>query len=82
MTPNQKVRLDFSATMAYQYSKSPALSTFDPFKYAYFANPYEKPYNADGSYCTDETYYTLGKYNYEKQVERKCPTVVIILCGK
>ena len=73
MTPNQKVRLDFSATMAYQYSKSPALSTFDPFKYAYFANPYEKPYNADGSYCTDETYYTLGKYNYEKTSRKKVP---------
>lgn len=73
MTPNQKVRLDFSATMAYQYSKSPALSTFDPFTYAYFANPYEKPYNADGSYCTDETYYTLGKYNYEKTSRKKVP---------
>ena len=39
MTPNQKVRLDFGASMSYQDSKSPALSTFDPFQYAYFANP-------------------------------------------
>ena len=37
MTPNQKVRLDFGASMSYQDSKSPALSTFDPFQYAYFA---------------------------------------------
>ncbi len=28
----------------------------DPFKYAVFANPYEKPYNADGSYASDMTY--------------------------
>lgn len=36
----------------------------DPFKYAIFANPYEKPYNADGSYASDMTYreipYTVG----------------------
>ena len=73
MTPNQKVRLDFGASMSYQDSKSPALSTFDPFQYAYFANPYEKPYNTDGSYCTDETYYTLGKYNYETTSRKKVP---------
>ncbi|TKC62437.1 SusC/RagA family TonB-linked outer membrane protein [Pedobacter hiemivivus] len=36
----------------------------DPFKYAVFANPYEKPYNVDGSYAADMTYreipYTIG----------------------
>ncbi|NML23890.1 SusC/RagA family TonB-linked outer membrane protein [Pseudoflavitalea sp. G-6-1-2] len=36
----------------------------DPFRYAVFANPYEKPYNADGSYASDNTYraipYTVG----------------------
>ncbi|SMC66426.1 SusC/RagA family TonB-linked outer membrane protein [Pedobacter nyackensis] len=36
----------------------------DPFKYAVFANPYEKPYNDDGSYAADMTYrsipYTVG----------------------
>lgn len=36
----------------------------DPFKYAVFANPYEKPYNEDGSYAPDMTYraipYTVG----------------------
>lgn len=36
----------------------------DPFKYAVFANPYEKPYNEDGSYTADMTYraipYTVG----------------------
>ncbi len=34
----------------------------DPFEYATFANPYEKPYNDDGSYDADETY--TGIYNY------------------
>ena len=43
--------------------KAPALESVDPFKYAYFANPYESPYNADGSYRADETYYSLGEYN-------------------
>ena len=36
----------------------------DPFKYAVFANPYERPYNDDGSYAIDRTYrsipYTVG----------------------
>lgn len=39
-------------------------SVLDPFKYAVFANPYEKPYNADGTYASDMTYreipYTVG----------------------
>ncbi len=28
---------------------------YDPFEYATFANPYEKPYNEDGSYAYDRT---------------------------
>ena len=35
----------------------------DPFQYAYFANPYEKPYNEDGSYRPDYTYYNLNQIN-------------------
>lgn len=31
-------------------------SLIDPYEYAVFANPYEKPYNADGSYAYDQTY--------------------------
>jgi TonB-linked SusC/RagA family outer membrane protein len=34
-------------------------SQLDPFKYAVFANPYEKPYNADGSYAADMSYRNL-----------------------
>ncbi|MBO9635990.1 MAG: SusC/RagA family TonB-linked outer membrane protein [Chitinophagaceae bacterium] len=33
-------------------------SAIDPFTYASFANPYEKPFNADGSYASDLTYVT------------------------
>ncbi len=33
-------------------------SVVDPFTYASFANPYEKPFNADGSYAPDLTYVT------------------------
>ena len=33
------------------------------FKYAYFANPYERPYNDDGSYRADETYFSLSEIN-------------------
>ncbi len=31
-------------------------SAIDPFRYAVFANTYEKPYNEDGSYAWDATY--------------------------
>ena len=31
----------------------------DPFTYAVFANPYEKPFNEDGSYAVDETYHNV-----------------------
>lgn len=40
----------------------------DPFQYAIFANPYEKPYNEDGSYAYDRSYqngWYLGDGNYE-----------------
>jgi TonB-linked SusC/RagA family outer membrane protein len=36
-------------------------SSIDPFKYAIYANPYEKAFNADGSYASDETYLTLER---------------------
>lgn len=62
MKPNKRVKLAFTADMAIQHSNSPSLSV-DPFKYAYFANPYEKVYNEDGSYAADNTYYNLTHAN-------------------
>lgn len=63
MTPNSTIRLDFGLDMSMQGSKSPNLSSVDPFHYAYYANPYEAPYNADGSYRADETWHNLGIIN-------------------
>lgn len=53
--------------MAIQESTSPSLNV-DPFKYAYFANPYERIYNEDGSYAADNTYYSITHANgaYDK----------------
>ena len=63
MTPNKVVKLDFGLDFSMQGSKSPNLSSVDPFHYAYYANPYESPYSADGSYRADETWYNLGLIN-------------------
>jgi hypothetical protein len=56
------VKLGFQLEMGWQTSNSPSLNT-SPFTYAYFANPYEKPYNADGSYAADNTYYSIRSAN-------------------
>lgn len=62
-TPNDK--LMYSAQVDFSYLKAKAPSTFvDMFTYAYFANPYEKPYNDDGSYRADDTYYSLASANH------------------
>ncbi len=57
---NFGIQTDFS----YQKALSPS-NNVDMFEYAYFANPYEQLYNADGSYKADETYFTLGEANGE-----------------
>ncbi len=62
MRPNERLKIGLSLDMSMQRSLSPALFV-DPFKYAYFANPYERPYNADGSYSSDETFYALRASN-------------------
>jgi TonB-linked SusC/RagA family outer membrane protein len=62
MKPNKRVSIGLSADMSMQVSNSPSLNV-DPFQYAYFANPYEKPYNEDGSYAGDQTYFSLGQIN-------------------
>ena len=55
--PSEKVSLNFDASFNYMKATASALS-FDIFKYSYFANPYEKPYNEDGSYAADNTYFS------------------------
>lgn len=58
--PNERLHLQLGFDMAKQRSTGPAA---EPFIYAYFANPYERPYNEDGSYRADYTYYKLSKVN-------------------
>lgn len=70
MKPNKRVKLGFSADLSMQKSESPSLNV-DPFKYAYFANPYERVYNEDGSYAADQTFYALTHIN--GSYERKLP---------
>ncbi len=62
MTPGDRVRLDVGVDASRQQSRSPD-SSVNPFTYAYFANPYERAYNDDGSYGSDNTFFSLGYYN-------------------
>lgn len=60
--PNKKISYGLIADLSYQKSVAPSSNT-DMFTYAYFANPYEKVFNDDGSYAADNTYYTLSNTN-------------------
>ena len=62
LTPTDWAHIDVGMEAARQESKMP-YSTVDPFYYAFFSNPYERAYNADGSYAADNTWFTLGYYN-------------------
>lgn len=62
-TPKQRMKIDTGLELSHQGSSSPELTSVDPFTYAYYANPYEKPFNADGSYRTDYTYNSLPTVN-------------------
>ncbi len=55
---NMMFAIDLSKQKSNSYS-----SVINPFQYAYFANPYEKVYNEDGSYRPDRTYYNLQSIN-------------------
>ena len=58
-----RLKLNLGVDMSHQDSRSPNLTSVDPFAYAYYANPYEKPYNEDGSYRNDLTYGNLSAIN-------------------
>lgn len=60
--PNKKISFNVISDFSFQKTTSPS-NNVNLFNYAYFANPYEKPYNADGSYAPDHTYFLLGKAN-------------------
>ena len=60
--PSKRVKLGIGVRVSNLISKSPSMNV-DPFKYAYFANPYERPYNEDGSFRPDMTYFNLTAIN-------------------
>ena len=62
LKPHKKLKIGIQMDFGMQTSRGSSMS-FDVFKYAYFANPYEKPYNSDGSYAADNTYYTFTNAN-------------------
>lgn len=62
LTPNKKLSIGFITDLSYQTSKGPSTSQ-NLFEYAYFANPYEHPYNADGSYRADDTFFNVKQLN-------------------
>ena len=62
MNPSARLNLGFGIDLSKQKSDSYSM-TVDPFKYAYFANPYETLYNSDGSYRSDRTYFNLAGIN-------------------
>ncbi|MDR2282215.1 MAG: TonB-dependent receptor, partial [Sphingobacterium sp.] len=62
ITPNDRLSIGLNTDLAAQTSKEPSVGE-DLFKYAYFANPYERPYNSDGSYRGDRTFYSLKEHN-------------------
>lgn len=61
-TPSSKLSFGFITDLSYQTSKGPSTSQ-NLFEYAYYANPYEKPFNPDGSYRADNTYFNMKLLN-------------------
>ncbi|NOU59608.1 SusC/RagA family TonB-linked outer membrane protein [Marinifilum caeruleilacunae] len=61
---NKKLRIYFDLNTSLRKDRTSA-SVVDPLRYATFANPYEKPYNDDGSYAYDRTY----NYYYSRMKE-------------
>ncbi|MGQ1785535.1 SusC/RagA family TonB-linked outer membrane protein [Saccharicrinis sp. GN24d3] len=53
--PSDKIRITFGLTSNLRNTTETA-SIINPLQYAIYANPYEKPYNEDGSYAYDITY--------------------------
>lgn len=56
---DDKLLIDFNLYSTIKKNKE-GQSALDPFRYAMFANPYERPFRQDGSYYWDETYRDLS----------------------
>lgn len=62
ITPNDRLQIGINTDLAAQYSNG-ASPNQDLFRYAYFANPYEKPFDSAGNYKADRTFYNLKEIN-------------------
>lgn len=62
LRPSQKVKFGINVDLSLQQSKAPSY-TVNPFTYAYFANPYERPFTPDGKYAPDNTYLYMVEAN-------------------
>ena len=61
---NEKLSFEFDTDLSFMKSQNyVTYGGTSPITYAYFANPYERPYNEDGSYRADQSYFTLESYN-------------------
>lgn len=58
--PTDKLKMDFTSDFSYLTSDGSSLNV-DPFTYAYFANPYERPYDQNGNYIADGTYFSIQR---------------------
>lgn len=57
--PTNRIKLSLASDISYNDAHG-AASQVNPFQYAYFANPYERPYNDDHSYREDLTWKGLN----------------------
>ncbi len=71
--PIERMEMMFGFDLSQQKSRSYSMS-INPFEYAYFANPYEKLYNDDGSYRPDQTYFGLAGINDGNATDDFMPT--------
>ncbi len=60
--PAKWIKFGVQTDFSYQKALAPS-NNVNMFKYAYFANPYERLYNDDGSYRADDTYFSLNFAN-------------------
>lgn len=59
---NERLKIGLGFDISQQESGGSSLNV-NPFQYAYFANPYERPYNDDGSYRPDMTWTNAARAN-------------------
>lgn len=62
LNPAENLKLQLGIDLARQKSDAPSMN-INALEYAYYANPYERPFNEEGSYRGDYTYFALNRMN-------------------